>query len=109
MPRLLAAMGCPGDVAESVLGHMIPGVTGAYNRHQYDAERVEWLRRLSERLEDLARQGGSFEACGNALPDPCHTRNGPRVAQRLVAGAVWAFAGWLVAPRYLRIPARKPL
>lgn len=54
---LLAAMGCPGDVAESVLGHMIPGVAGAYNRHQYDAERVEWLRRLSERLEELARPG----------------------------------------------------
>ena len=52
---LLAAMGCPGDVAESVLGHMIPGVAGAYNRHQYDAERVEWLRRLSDRLEELAR------------------------------------------------------
>ena len=51
---LLAAMGCPGDVAESVLGHMIPGVAGAYNRHQYDAERVEWLRRLSDRLEELA-------------------------------------------------------
>lgn len=41
----------------SVLGHMIPGVAGAYNRHQYDAERVEWLRRLSERLEELARPG----------------------------------------------------
>lgn len=54
---LLAAMGCPGDVAESVLGHMIPGVAGVYNRHQYDAERVEWLRRLSERLEELARPG----------------------------------------------------
>lgn len=52
---LLAAMGCPGDVAESVLGHMIPGVAGAYNRHQYDAERVEWLRRLSDRLEELAQ------------------------------------------------------
>ena len=57
MNALLAAMGCPGDVAESVLGHMIPGVAGAYNRHQYDAERVEWLRRLSERLEELARPG----------------------------------------------------
>ena len=54
-PTSWQAMGCPGDVAESVLGHMIPGVAGAYNRHQYDAERVEWLRRLSERLEELAR------------------------------------------------------
>ena len=24
--------------------------------HQYDAERVEWLRRLTERLEELARR-----------------------------------------------------
>ena len=57
MNALLAAMGCPGDVAESVLGHMIPGVAGVYNRHQYDEQRVEWLRRLSERLEELARPG----------------------------------------------------
>ena len=54
---LLAAMGCPGDVAESVLGHMIPGVAGVYNRHQYDEQRGEWLRRLSEKLEELARPG----------------------------------------------------
>lgn len=51
---LLAAMGCPAEVAESILGHMLPGVVGVYNVHQYDAERVEWLKRLSGRLEDLA-------------------------------------------------------
>lgn len=56
MNALLDAMGCPGDVAESVLGHMIPGVAGVYNRHQYDEQRVEWLRRLSERLEELAQR-----------------------------------------------------
>lgn len=50
-------MGCPDAVAEAVLGHMQPGIVGVYNRHQYDAERVEWLRRLSERLEELARPG----------------------------------------------------
>lgn len=53
---LLAAMGCPGDVAESVLGHMVTGIAGVYNRHQYDEQRVEWLRRLSERLEELAQR-----------------------------------------------------
>lgn len=52
---LLAAMGCPGDVAESVLGHMQPGVEGVYNLHHYDEQRVEWLRRLSDRLEELAQ------------------------------------------------------
>lgn len=51
---LLAAMGCPTEVAESILGHMLPGVLGVYNQHAYDAERVEWLKRLSDRLESLA-------------------------------------------------------
>lgn len=51
---LLAAMGCPGEVGESILGHMLPGVEGVYNKHAYDAERVEWLKRLSDRLESLA-------------------------------------------------------
>lgn len=51
----LAAMGCPAEVAESVLGHMLPGVVGVYNVHRYDDERLEWLTRLDARLEDLAR------------------------------------------------------
>lgn len=52
---LLAKLGCPNDVAESVLGHMLQGVVGVYNLHTYDAERVEWLTRLDARLEELAR------------------------------------------------------
>jgi len=47
-------MGCPNEVAESILGHMLPGVQGVYNRHTYDRERNEWLRRLSDKLESLA-------------------------------------------------------
>lgn len=50
----LAAMGCPAEVAESILGHVLPGVVGVYNQHTYDAERVEWLKRLSDYLEGLA-------------------------------------------------------
>jgi integrase len=53
---LLASMGCPGEVAESVLGHMLPGVVGVYNRHGYDAERLDWLTRLDVKLEQLAQQ-----------------------------------------------------
>lgn len=52
---LLAAMGCPTEVAESVLGHMQPGIEGVYNLHRYDEQRVEWLRRLSDRLDELAQ------------------------------------------------------
>jgi integrase len=53
---LLAKMGCPNDVAESVLGHMQGGIVGVYNRHTYDAERLDWLTRLDVRLEQLAMQ-----------------------------------------------------
>ena len=51
---LLAAMGCPNEVGEAILGHMQPGVVGIYNLHHYDAERREWLSKLSDRLESLA-------------------------------------------------------
>lgn len=53
---LLASMGCPIDVAESVLGHMQAGIVGVYNRHTYDAERLEWLTKLDAKLESLAQQ-----------------------------------------------------
>lgn len=51
---LLASLGCPAEVAESIMGHVLPGIVGVYNLHTYDAERVIWLRRLSEHLETLA-------------------------------------------------------
>jgi integrase len=51
---MLAALGCPKEVAESIIGHMLPGVEGVYNLHTYDKERREWLTRLSARLEELA-------------------------------------------------------
>lgn len=47
---MLAATGCPAEVAEAILGHLPPGVQGVYNRHGYDAERRLWLTRLAERL-----------------------------------------------------------
>jgi integrase len=50
---LLAALGCPHEVAEAILGHLLPGVAGAYNRHSYDAEKREWLTRLAAHLESL--------------------------------------------------------
>lgn len=50
---ILAELGCPDSVGEIILGHMLPGVVGTYNRHQYDAEKREWLKRLSDHLESL--------------------------------------------------------
>ncbi|SFG30230.1 Phage integrase family protein [Duganella sp. CF458] len=51
---LLAALGCPDEVGEAILGHMKHGITGIYNRHTYDKEKREWLARLAPRLEQLA-------------------------------------------------------
>ncbi len=53
---LLASMGCPADVAESVLGHQLKDVEGIYNLHKYDKERRDWLTRLDQRLEELAAE-----------------------------------------------------
>ncbi|MFM0088960.1 integrase family protein [Paraburkholderia sediminicola] len=52
----LAALGCPSEVAEAALGHVQPGIQGVYNRHAYDAEKREWLTKLSARLEELAAE-----------------------------------------------------
>jgi integrase len=51
---LLASMGCPDVVGESILGHVRPGVKGVYDQYAYDKERRHWLALLSERLEALA-------------------------------------------------------
>ncbi len=51
-----AKLGCPDTVAETILGHMLPGVMGIYNRRQYDDEKRIWLFSLSEHLESLAKR-----------------------------------------------------
>jgi integrase len=51
----LAALGCIDEIAEAVLGHMPGGIVGVYNLHRYDRERREWLTRLSEHYEALAK------------------------------------------------------
>ena len=52
---MLAALECPAEIAEAILGHMQPGIQGVYNLHSYDKERRLWLTRLDVRLEALAR------------------------------------------------------
>lgn len=54
----LASLGCPREAGEVILGHMLPGVEGVYNRHAYDKERRLWLGRLSKYLEKLAAGRG---------------------------------------------------
>jgi len=50
---MLAQMGCPAEVAESILGHVMPGVQGVYDLHKYDSERRHWLTLWSDRLGSM--------------------------------------------------------
>lgn len=52
----LASLGCPRDVGEVILGHMLEGVEGTYNRYSFDKERKRWLTELSNYLEDVAKR-----------------------------------------------------
>lgn len=50
---ILASMGCPHEVGEAILGHVLPGVAGDYNLYRYDAERGQWLAALDAKLEEF--------------------------------------------------------
>lgn len=52
---LLAELGCPYEVGESILAHTLPGVAAVYNRARYVPQKVEWLIKLGELLDALAR------------------------------------------------------
>lgn len=51
---MLAQLGAPHEVAEAILGHVLPGVAGVYNQYLYSAERRHWLTLLSDKLESTA-------------------------------------------------------
>ena len=51
---LLSAIDCPPDVAEVIIGHMLKGVEGTYNRHSYDVQKRRWLTNLANHLEECA-------------------------------------------------------
>lgn len=79
---LLAALGCPVEVAEAILGHMLPAVQATYNRHGYDVERRLWLSRLSDRLEQLADPA---RAADRSPAAPRRTPAAPATATRRAA------------------------
>ena len=48
---LMSRAGVRPDIAERVLGHAIKGVEGIYDRHDYDAEKAEALKKLAGLIE----------------------------------------------------------
>ena len=50
---LMSRAGVSSEHAERVLGHAIGGVEGIYNRHAYDAEKADALRKLAGLVERI--------------------------------------------------------
>ena len=50
---LMSRAGVLSEHAERVLGHAIDGVEGIYNRHDYDAEKADALRKLAALVERI--------------------------------------------------------
>ena len=50
---LMSRAGVGNDIAERVLGHRIAGVQGIYNRHDYEDEKADALRRLAALIDKI--------------------------------------------------------
>jgi hypothetical protein len=49
----MSRAGVPADIAERVLGHVIPGVRGVYDRHAYADEKRAALEKLAGLVERI--------------------------------------------------------
>jgi integrase len=52
---LMARAGVPDGVAERVLGHVVPGVRGVYDRHSYADEKRDALEKLAAMIEHILK------------------------------------------------------
>ena len=48
--------GVQSEHAERVLGHAIGGIEGIYNRHSYDVEKADALRKLAALVERIVNR-----------------------------------------------------
>jgi len=49
----LSRLGCPGEIAEAVIGHTKGGIEGIYNLYQYEKECREWLQKWADHIDVL--------------------------------------------------------
>jgi integrase len=50
---LMARAGIRPDISERMLGHVIEGVEGIYDRHTHSAEKADALKRLAGLIESI--------------------------------------------------------
>jgi integrase len=55
---LMSRAGVTGEIGEMVLGHALSGVRGVYDRHGYQSEKAEALRKLASQVETIVAWGG---------------------------------------------------
>jgi hypothetical protein len=60
----MSRAGVRPDVAERVLGHVIAGVAGVYDRHRYEVEKGEALASLASLVEGIVNP----DRPGNVVP-----------------------------------------
>ena len=65
---LMSRAGVRPDIAERVLGHVIAGVEGVYDRHSYDAEKAHALTELAALVETIVNPSGNVVALTKATP-----------------------------------------
>lgn len=65
---LMSRAGVRPDIAERVLGHLIEGVEGIYDRHRYDDEKANALRLLSALIEGVVRLSANITLVDEGLP-----------------------------------------
>jgi hypothetical protein len=51
----MARAGVRPDVSERVLGHVIAGIAGVYDRHDYEAEKRDALEKLAGMVERIVK------------------------------------------------------
>jgi integrase len=67
---LMSRAGVASDIAERVIGHVIPGVRGVYDRHSYAHEKRAALEALAKLVgEIIAAKGQGQPAEATAAPD----------------------------------------
>jgi integrase len=65
---LMSRAGVSSDIAERVLGHVIPGVRGVYDRHEYAAEKRDALERLAAIIERILNPAPNVVAMPVRVP-----------------------------------------
>lgn len=64
---LMSRAGTRPDIAERVLGHVVPGVEGVYDRHKYQIEKAAALKSLEDLIMSIiAEQTGTTQAEGGS-------------------------------------------